>query len=451
MLPDLRLIQLQVWDSRQIRFLRAINVVVCFFSFMLQLDHWYGVEGVSDVYGIVLEGGGARGAYQVGAWQALRELGLEYGGVAGTSVGALNGAMMIQGDLDRALEIWSDIRPSRILGIDEALYERLKRREISSGDASSLLQRFKIVFRDGMDTAPLRLLLGGAIDEARIRAAGLEFGFVTVSLSTWSPLKMYIDDVPPGQLIDYLLASARLPGFKRQSIDGRLVLDGGFYDNLPIDLLAARGFTRIIAVRLGGFSRTRWQEKKDVEVTYIKPSESLGGMLDFSRERAGQNIKLGYFDTLKVFKGYQGRKYCLEVDRDEKYFLHLLLGIGDDRLIAIREEIGLPAEMPVRRMLLERLVPLAAELLRVGSAASYREIVIALLERAAASGVERFQIYSWDAFLQQVVGCYRAKRPHKGSIGDRLPKILHGNELLLRAMREPVLDRLTAALVASLQ
>ena len=121
-------------------------------------------------------------------------------------------------------------------------------------------------------------------------------------------------------------------------------------------------------------------------------------------------------------------------------------------MTAIREEIGLPAEMPVRRMLLERLVPLAAELLGVGSAASYREIVIALLERAAAaSGVERFQIYSWDEFLQQVVGCYRAKRPHKGPVGDRLPKILHGNELLLRAMREPVLDRLTAALVASLQ
>jgi NTE family protein len=407
---------------------------------------------VSDVYGIVLEGGGARGAYQVGAWQALRKLGLEYGGVAGTSVGALNGAMMVQGDLDRALEIWSDIRPSRILGIDEALYERLKRRKISSGDASSLLQRFKIVFRDGMDTAPLRFLLGEVIDEARIRAAGLEFGFVTFSLSTWSPLKMYVDDVPPGQLIDYLLAGARLPVFKRQSIAGRLVLDGGFYDNLPIDLLAARGFTRIIAVRLGGFSRTRWQETKDVEVTYIKPSESLGGMLDFSRERAAKNIKLGYFDTLKVFKGYYGRKYCLEVDRDEKYFLHLLLGIGDDRLTAIREEICLPAEIPVRRMLLERLVPLAAEWLGVGSAGSYREIVIALLERAAAaSGVERFQIYSLDEFLQQVVGSYRAKRLHLGPVSVRLPKILHGNELLLRAMREPVLDRLTAALVASLQ
>ena len=92
-------------------------------------------------------------------------------------------------------------------------------------------------------------------------------------------------------------------------------------------------------------------------------------MLDFSRERAGINIKLGYFDTLKVFKGYRGRRYCLEVSRDEEYFLHLLLGIGDDRLTAIREMIRLPAEMPVRRMLLERLVPLAAEWLGAGSAA----------------------------------------------------------------------------------
>ena len=106
---------------------------------------------------------------------------------------------------------------------------------------------------------------------------------------------MYIGDVPPGQLIDYLLASARMPVFKKQHIDGRLVLDGGFHDNLPIDLLVARGFKKIIAVRLGGFSRIRWQETKDVEVTYIKPSENLGAMLDFSRERACKKHQAGLF------------------------------------------------------------------------------------------------------------------------------------------------------------
>ena len=49
-------------------------------------------------YGIVLEGGGAKGAYQVGAWQAMREAGVKIKGVAGTSVGALNGAMMCMDD-----------------------------------------------------------------------------------------------------------------------------------------------------------------------------------------------------------------------------------------------------------------------------------------------------------------------------------------------------------------
>ena len=49
----------------------------------------------------------------------------------------------------------------------------MKRLELSSGDASHLLQRFKLIFRDGIDTAPLRLLLGEVIDEARVRAVGL--------------------------------------------------------------------------------------------------------------------------------------------------------------------------------------------------------------------------------------------------------------------------------------
>jgi NTE family protein len=44
------------------------------------------------MYGLVLEGGGAKGSYQIGACQAMQELGVEFGAVAGTSIGALNGA-----------------------------------------------------------------------------------------------------------------------------------------------------------------------------------------------------------------------------------------------------------------------------------------------------------------------------------------------------------------------
>ena len=54
---------------------------------------------------LVLSGGGARGAYQIGAWSALRELGLEsqINVITGSSIGAINGALMAQGDYDLAL------------------------------------------------------------------------------------------------------------------------------------------------------------------------------------------------------------------------------------------------------------------------------------------------------------------------------------------------------------
>ena len=47
--------------------------------------------------GLVLEGGGTKGAYQLGAYKALKELGMEFDGIVGTSIGALNAAFIIQG------------------------------------------------------------------------------------------------------------------------------------------------------------------------------------------------------------------------------------------------------------------------------------------------------------------------------------------------------------------
>ena len=61
------------------------------------------MEPVIDLekeYGVVLEGGGAKGAYQIGAWRALWEAGVKIRGISGTSVGALNGALMCMGDLN---------------------------------------------------------------------------------------------------------------------------------------------------------------------------------------------------------------------------------------------------------------------------------------------------------------------------------------------------------------
>ena len=66
--------------------------------------------------GLVLGGGGAKGAYQVGCWKALRACGVtQFSAVAGTSVGALNAVLVAQGDYDKAESIWHNMSFGRVL------------------------------------------------------------------------------------------------------------------------------------------------------------------------------------------------------------------------------------------------------------------------------------------------------------------------------------------------
>jgi NTE family protein len=399
------------------------------------------------MYGIVLEGGGARGAYQVGVWKALRELGIDYQGVAGTSVGALNGAMMVQGDFNKTLEVWSDITPSKVVNVDDELYEKVKNLKISTDDTPILLQRIKsILYNRGMDTAPLHSLLRQWIDEKKIREAGMEFGIVTISLSDLTPLKLFLQDIPQGKLVDYLLASASMPVFQRQRIDNRVFLDGGVYDNLPISLLAHKGFQEIIVVRLVRKGLKKREKIKGVDITLIKPTENLGSMFDFTKERAITNIELGYYDTLKVFNGYHGIRYCIDVNRDEEYFLHSLLQMDQTRLKSFYKGLAAPVGMPHQRFILEKLIPLLVDLLPVRKSTSYTDLAITLLERAAdKAGIERFKVYRYDIFEQNVITKYQ-KGGH-----TPLPTALKGNELLLRAKKEQFLDEIADILVCGIE
>lgn len=64
---------------------------------------------------IALAGGGTKGAYQVGAWKAMRELGIPFDIVTGTSIGSVTAALMVQGDFDRAWELWTHITEDQIM------------------------------------------------------------------------------------------------------------------------------------------------------------------------------------------------------------------------------------------------------------------------------------------------------------------------------------------------
>ena len=202
----------------------------------LQLD-------TSKIYAIALEGGGARGAYQVGAWRALEEAGIRYHAVSGTSVGALNGAMMAMRDLSNAEKLWKDIRFSQVMNVDDDTMDRIMKRNFENLDqVKTALRTIRdIILAGGVDVEPLRNLLAEWVDEEKIRSSGVEFFLPTYSLTDREALEVVAGELPPGDLPGMLLASAYFPAFKQQQISGKNYTDGGFVDSVPVTPLIKRG------------------------------------------------------------------------------------------------------------------------------------------------------------------------------------------------------------------
>ncbi len=256
---------------------------------------------------VVLGGGGSKGAYQIGVWQALRELGLDYQVVTGTSVGALNGALMAQGEFEAAYALWWEMDNARVMeGIP------------SAGDTlDSRLAVYRAFVREmvtkgGLDISPLEATIRDILDEEKLRQSGVEYGIVTVDMSTLKPVELFLRDMPPGSVADYMIASAScFPAFKPRTIEKARFIDGGYYDNLPVGMATRAGvaLSEIWAVDVDGIGVKR-SFRPEVPLHTVRSCWDLGNFLIFEKDQCRRNIRLGYLDAMKEAGRYDGRAYA---------------------------------------------------------------------------------------------------------------------------------------------
>ncbi len=394
--------------------------------------------------GLSLEGGGAKGAYQFGAWKAFRKLGMEFDGITGTSIGALNGALMIQEDYEKAREIWEEIAPEKILNIDSKLYTMIMETGIKPDQIQFMLEQAQRFVKDaGLDIGPLVRMIKEGTKEEVIRKSPKDFGFVTVSLTDLKPLELFKEEVPRGKMAEYLLASSYLPIFKPEKIDGKTFLDGGFYNNLPINMLYQKGYKKVVAVRLMSKGRIKKVDFEDLEVTYIQPKYDLGNILDFSKEKAEFNINLGYYDTRKVFEDLRGENYYLTEGLGDREGVEFLQGLREATTEKIAGLLGLSTMLPKNRLVMEELVPKLVQLLGCRKEVGYGELVLKLLEEIAAyEKVELFHIYSLEEFIGEINS---RRRPMKKSRDT----LFQSSALLLRFNKDKILEELIKILLTS--
>ena len=361
------------------------------------------VIDLSKEYGLVLDGGGARGAYQIGAWKALHEAGVQIRGIAGTSVGALNGALICMGDVDEAEHIWKEMTFSKVMDVDDDWMERLFQKEVPMRE---LLKELMLRLRDGgIDVTPLKDLIHNVLDEDRIRSAGIDFSLLTFSLSDMKELDLTLDEIPEGLLADFLLASACLLGFKNEPLHGKTYLDGGVINNVPLNSLVKRGYRDIITVRIYGPGREpRVRLDEGTQVYEIAPRVHLGSIIEFQGKRSRQNLKIGYYDAKRMVYGLKGLIYYIDSDRDEEEYTTMLSNISEKTRKEIRAKLRLP------------------------HTATNETLYLAMLEASAKYfRIPKYQVYTENG-LSELVHIQYAKRKEEPG----LPGFIH----ILAGIRE---------------
>lgn len=182
----------------------------------------------------VLGGGGVQGAAEVGMLQALDEAGVVPDLVLGTSVGAINGAVVAADPgsaAARLVELWSGIAEQHPFG-------------------SSLLDRVTTLARSRThlhDNAPLRRLLEAALGTVTFAELARPFQCVAASIE-----RARAHWFERGPVVDAVLASAAVPGMlPAVELDGEHFLDGGLVDSIPVGRAIGLGAQTIYVLQVG--------------------------------------------------------------------------------------------------------------------------------------------------------------------------------------------------------
>ena len=259
---------------------------------------------------LVLSGGGSKGSYQIGVWKALKKLHIKFDIVTGTSVGALNGALITQKSYRKAIKLWKKINLKLLFGENA----------VNSTNDLDVMKMYgrEFIKNGGMEVKELESLIEKEINYKKLLKSNINYGLITFNLTTKKPIQITKKEIPKHLIGDYLMASASCyPAFKQKEIEGNKYIDGGIFDNLPINLAISMGADEIIAVDLSAPGLNR-KPKKSLPTTTIKPNNKLTNFLNFYEEGAKRNIKLGYNDTLKKFNKLEGNKYTFKKGTLEK-------------------------------------------------------------------------------------------------------------------------------------
>lgn len=267
---------------------------------------------------LAMAGGGTRGAYQAGAIKALIEMGRDdWNIVTGTSVGALNACLVVQKDYDKLFALYDNLSVDMILnGMSPA---DMNLRTIFNERDAFIKELRKYVKDQGLDISPFLSRVHELYNPDRFFSSPIDFGCIAATAKGHEGVYV-TKDMMKEHGEDWLVATASAyPAFPMRNIDGTDYVDGGYFDNCPIDFALRLGADEVLVMDLN-HSPNHPGYVGRANIRYMFPKSETGDFLDFSRERLNRLFTLGYNDAGKMFDRYKGYKYTFTLYHRPHFF-----------------------------------------------------------------------------------------------------------------------------------
>lgn len=269
--------------------------------------------------GLVLAGGGAKGAYEVGVYKALRELELvdNIKVISGTSIGAINALFFAMDNPKVIGDSWRNLSYSRFILNQQNTRERkldlILEKIKSINTESGIFEQINLNDIGLLSQSGIKDFIEEYIDMEIIKNSDKELYACAYNVDKERPEYFKLNDCTEEEIKDRVLASSAIPHmFKPMLIDGMRYSDGGIHsplysknniDNVPIAPLRNYECDLIIVVYLSNKDKVNKKGFEDAKVIEIYPSSSLEvisgmGSLNLRKNTIEGNIELGYRDAM---------------------------------------------------------------------------------------------------------------------------------------------------------
>ena len=256
--------------------------------------------------GLVLSGGGAKGAYQIGVFRAMQELGIteKIGGISGASIGAVNAALFACGNYRKAVMAWAEVDLLSVFDTEWAMLDG-KEGTFSREEFLRLIRKYVSYEKLTRSEMPVICSVSRMITKDEYQNSIRGF----LGEAVYHGEYMRIDGRTAGMIEDIILASSAMPIIHEPvEIDGYYYRDGGLTDNVPIRPLYELGFRELIVIGLRKEMKRFQSYYPDVRFRGIYPSQSLGdlvhGTLNFRPQFIRDCQELGYQDGMRTLNKY---------------------------------------------------------------------------------------------------------------------------------------------------